>query len=71
MGGDAVGMSTVPEVIVGAHMGLKVLGTSLITNKCVMNYDNNEEPNHAEVIEVGRQRSEWVLGIVTKFVEKI
>lgn len=71
IGGDAVGMSTVPEVIVGAHMGIKIIGISLITNRCVMEYDTNEKPNHAEVLEVGKQRSECVLNIVTKLIGKL
>ncbi|OQS02245.1 purine nucleoside phosphorylase 1 [Thraustotheca clavata] len=36
VGGDSVGMSTVPEVIVARHCGMKTLGLSLITNKVVM-----------------------------------
>ena len=61
-------MSTVPEVIVAAHMGLKVLGITLVTNKCIAEYNTKEKPNHAEVLEVGKQRSGCVLKIVTKFV---
>jgi len=71
IGGDAVGMSTVPEVVVAKHMGLRVLGISLVTNKCIMDYDTNQAPNHAEVLEVGRQRSQCILNIVTTFIKEL
>ncbi|MFZ7334605.1 purine-nucleoside phosphorylase, partial [Streptococcus pluranimalium] len=49
MGADAVGMSTVPEVIVAAHSGMKVLGISAITNFAA---GFQSELNHEEVVEV-------------------
>lgn len=49
MGASAVGMSTVPEVIVAAHSGLKVLGISAITNFAA---GFQSELNHEEVVEV-------------------
>jgi len=48
IGTDAVGMSTAPEVVVARHMGMRVLGLSLITNKATG--DDTEEVNHAEVL---------------------
>ena len=47
-GADAVGMSTAPEVVVARHMGMRVLGISLITNTATG--DDTEEVNHAEVL---------------------
>jgi purine-nucleoside phosphorylase len=47
-GADAVGMSTAPEVIVARHMGMRVLGISLITNTATG--DDTENVNHTEVL---------------------
>jgi purine-nucleoside phosphorylase len=52
LGADAVGMSTVPEVLVARHAGLRVLGFSLITNKATE--DVEEGATHDEVMEMGR-----------------
>jgi purine-nucleoside phosphorylase len=49
LGGDAVGMSTVPEVIVARHAGMKVMGISCISNMAAGILD--QPLNHEEVIE--------------------
>jgi purine-nucleoside phosphorylase len=51
LGGDVVGMSTVPEVIAARHMEIKILAISCVTNLAA---GISKEPlNHAEVLEVG------------------
>jgi len=61
IGADAVGMSTVPEVIVARHGGLRVLGFSGISNKA--NLDGSTVTTHEEVIEAGK--------VIAPKVEKI
>ena len=51
MGVDAVGMSTVPEVTVARHGGMRVLGLSTISNKA--NLDGDTLTSHEEVLEAG------------------
>ncbi len=52
IGTDAVGMSTVPEVIVARHGGMRVLGLSGISNKA--NLQNTTPTSHDEVLQAGR-----------------
>ena len=66
MGGDAVGMSTVPEVIVAAHMGLPVCGISCITNLAAG--ISQHALTHAEVIEVAKAVEGKFLDLLRTFV---
>lgn len=52
IGADAVGMSTVPEVLIARHCGMEVLGVSIITNIAVPGLDN--EACHEEVQDAAK-----------------
>lgn len=66
LGADAVGMSTVPEVIVARHSGMRVLGISCITNMAAGILD--QPLNHQEVLEVGERVRTKFAGLVDKIV---
>jgi purine-nucleoside phosphorylase len=69
LGTDAVGMSTVPEVVVARHMGMRVLGLSLITNTATG--EESEEVNHAEVLEAARATQSLFVALVRGIVSGI
>ena len=68
-GADAVGMSTVPEVIVANHGGLKVLGISSITDRAIP--DDLKPLTAEEVIEVANRTGEKIAKIFERVLDKI
>ncbi|MCY9693189.1 purine-nucleoside phosphorylase [Paenibacillus alginolyticus] len=69
LGADAVGMSTVPEVIVARHAGMEVLGISCISNKAA---GILEQPlSHDEVIEATEQVKPKFLSLVLGIIEEM
>ena len=62
IGADAVGMSTVPEVIVARHSGMRVLGVSGISNKA--NLDGSTITTHEEVLEAGQVLVPKLTGLI-------
>ncbi|RLF75135.1 purine-nucleoside phosphorylase, partial [Thermococci archaeon] len=69
LGADAVGMSTVPEVIVAKHGGLKVLGLSAITD---MGDPDNLQPLTAEeVLENAKRAGRAMSKIISEVVRRL
>lgn len=69
VGGDAVGMSTVPEVIVANHMGLRVLGISCITNMAAGILD--QPLRHEEVMETAERVKTTFSSLVRSIVREL
>lgn len=69
LGGDAVGMSTVPEAIVANHSGLSVLGLSVISNLAAG--IQKEKLSHQEVMETAKQVRSNFIQLIKKIVFEI
>ncbi|NGQ94656.1 purine-nucleoside phosphorylase [Brevibacillus sp. SYP-B805] len=69
LGGDAVGMSTVPEVIVARHMGLNVLGISCISNMAAGILD--QPLSHEEVMETTEKVKTTFLSLIHGIIARM
>jgi purine-nucleoside phosphorylase len=69
MGADVVGMSTVPEVIVAVHQGMKVVGFSIITDQCLP--DALEPASLEQILAVAGRAEPHLTRLVAALVPKI
>lgn len=71
LGVDAIGMSTVHEIITARHCGMTCFAFSLITNMCTMSYDEEEEHCHESIVGVGKNREKTLGEFVSRIVKHI
>lgn len=69
LGADVVGMSTVPEVIVARHMGVRVLGIAIITDQCLP--DALEPADVPTIIATAMKAEPSLTRIITRIVETL
>jgi purine-nucleoside phosphorylase len=69
LGADVVGMSTVPEVIVAVHGGMRVLGISIITDMCLP--DALEPADIQKIIGIARRAEPALTRVVTTVLERM
>ena len=71
IGGDAVGMSTIPEVIVARHAGIPVFGISVITNEAHDDYAEDYVNDGEDVVVAANAAAERMTKLITKMIEKL
>ena len=69
IGADAVGMSTVPEVIVANHLGMPVSALSVLTDEC--DPDNLKPANIAEIIAIAGNAEPDVITLITELIKQL
>jgi len=69
LGGNAVGMSTVPEAIIAAHANINVLGVSCLTNMACGILD--EPLSHEDVIAVAAKSREAFMTLIKNVIKRI
>ncbi len=69
LGADTIGMSTVPEVIVAKHSGMKVTGISCVTDMAI--FDGTKTISHEEVMEVANKARPKFINLVKEVIKEV
>ena len=70
-GADVLGMSTIPEVIVARHCGMRVFGMSVITNKCNTDNTPHNFNDGDDVVRAADAAADRMCGIFTRLIETL
>jgi len=71
IGADAVGMSTVPEVTVARHAGMRVLGISGLSNMAIFDTMEDREASHQEVLEAGEKAGPRLITLLRAVLRRL
>lgn len=72
LGADAIGMSTVHEIIAAHQMGVRCLGISLLTNDILVDYDSTEDiVEHEHVVDMGARKSKDFIRLILAFIKSV
>ncbi len=69
IGADAVGMSTVPEIIVANHLKLKVAAVSVLTDEC--DPENLKEVDISEIIEIASKAEPKMITLFKELIKSL
>ncbi|CAH8435560.1 unnamed protein product [Dicrocoelium dendriticum] len=71
LGADVVGMSTVPEVIVARHAGMRVFVLSMVTNISLMDECYNYKASHEEVLQIADKMANTIQELLIDFIAEL
>lgn len=72
LGADAIGMSTVHEIITAHQMSVRCLGISLLTNDILTDYDSSEDiVEHEQVVDMGKAKSRDFIKLILEFISNV
>lgn len=69
IGADTIGMSTVPEVIIAKHSGMKIIGISCVTDMAIL--EGSETISHEQVMEVANQTRPKFIKLVKAVINEV